>query len=375
MTRLTLLLSASLMALSSAPVFADDSNFVLSTNSGIRLSFSGQVNRGVLFADDGTETETFFVDNDNSSTRFRFEAEGDIDASTTAGINIEIQAESNSTANVTQNQQNISDADFLSPRKLEFFIAGDSFGRVTVGQGDTASNNTSEVDLSGTAVVGYSGVEDIAGGIQFRDGAGNLSGTTIGAAFTNLDGLSRQDRLRYDTPSFGGLALSASAGVAGSGADSDEFYDVAAKYKGNFGAFKFDSAIAYAVAPNDDEIINGSVSVLHEDSGFSLTLAGGAQERDDPADDRDTVFGYAKVGYQTEDLTPWGTSAFAIDYAYNEDVIQSGDESTSFGVLAVQNIDAINSELYVGVRNFELDRPGSSFDDVTVVLAGARIRF
>lgn len=375
MTRLSLLLSASLLGLSAAPVFAEDSGTVLSLNSGVRLSFSGQVNRGILFADDGTDQETFFVDNDNSSTRFRFEAEGDIGNNTVAGINIEIEAESNSTARVSQDQQNVSDATFLNPRKLEFFIAGDSFGRVSVGQGDTASNNASEVDLSGTAVVGYSGVEDAAGGIQFRDGAGNLSGTTIGAAFTNLDGLSRQDRLRYDTPSFGGFTFSASAGVAGSGEAGDEFYDVAARYKGNFGGVKVDSALAYAQTATDDEIINGSLSFLHQDSGVSLTLAGGAQEYDDPADDRDTIFGYVKAGYQTDALTSLGTSAFAIDYAYNEDVIQVGDESTSIGLLAVQNIDAVNSELYLGVRNYELERPGASFDDVTVVLAGARIRF
>lgn len=368
-----LLLSASVLAVSSAPVFAEG-NTIFSGNSGVTLKFSGQINRGVLLTDDGVDTETFFVDNDNSSSRFRIEAEGAISDDLRAGLNIEIQAESNSTANVTQNARNVNDDDFLSPRKLEFYLEGDSFGRVTVGQGDTASNTASEVDLSGTAVVGYSGVEDAAGGIQFRDGAGNLSGTTIGAAFTNLDGLSRQDRLRYDTPNFGGFTLSASAGVAGSGADADEIYDVAARYKGTFGSFKVDSAIAYAVAANDDEIVNGSLSVLH-DSGVSFTLAGSTQERDDAADDRDTTFGYAKVGYQTDALTSLGTSAFAIDYALNEDVIQVGDESTSYGLLAVQKIDAINSELYVGVRNYELDRPGADFDDVTVVLAGARVRF
>jgi len=266
MTRLSLLLSASLIGLTAAPVFAEETGTVFSTNPGVRLSFSGQVNRGVLFADDGEETE-------------------------------------------------------------------------------------------------------------FRDGAGNLSGTTIGAAFTNLDGLSRQDRLRYDTPSFGGLTLSASAGVAGSGEAGDEFYDVAARYKGNFGAVKVDSALAYVQTPNDDEIVNGSVSFLHEDSGLSLTLAGATMEFDDPTDDRDTLFGYVKVGYKTDAITQMGKTAFAIDYAYNEDVLQVGDESTSVGLLAVQNITAINSELYVGVRNYELERPGASFEDVTIVLAGARIRF
>lgn len=124
--------------------------------------------------DDGVDTETFFVDNDNSSPRFWIQADGKINEGLRDGLNIEIEAESNSTAEVPQDQRNVPDEDFLNPRKLEFFLDGDRFGRVTVGQGDTASNEASEVDLSGTAVVGYSGVEDAAGGIQFRDGNDGL---------------------------------------------------------------------------------------------------------------------------------------------------------------------------------------------------------
>jgi len=307
MTRLSLLLSASLIGLTAAPVFAEETGTVFSTNPGVRLSFSGQVNRGVLFADDGEETETFFVDNDNSSTRFRFKAEGDIASNTVAGINIEIEAESNSTPFPT-----------MPPRSI-------SQGRRLLG-----------IPALKMPLVGF-------------------SSATARAIF----------RARR----------SASAGVAGSGETGDEFYDVAARYKGNFGAVKVDSALAYVQTPNDDEIVNGSVSFLHEDSGLSLTLAGATMEFDDPTDDRDTLFGYVKVGYKTDAITQMGKTAFAIDYAYNEDVLQVGDESTSVGLLAVQNITAINSELYVGVRNYELERPGASFEDVTIVLAGARIRF
>lgn len=368
-----LLVSASVLAVTSAPVFAEG-NTIFSGNSGIKLTFSGQVNRGVLLSDDGVDTETFFVDNDNSSTRFRIIAEGDINAGLRAGLNIEIEAETNSTAVVSQDNRNPDSSDFLNERKLEFYLEGDSFGRISVGQGDTASNSSAEVDLSGTAVVGYSGIADLGGGLQFRDEDENLSGVRVGQTFTNLDGLSRQDRVRYDTPSLNGLVLSASAGVAGGDFDGEEIYDIAARYKGDFGAYKFDSAIAFAVAPNDDEIVDGSASVLHE-SGVSLTLAGGSVDRDDDADDRDTVFGYIKLGYETEGLTSMGSTAFAIDYSYNEDVALEDDESTSYGLFAVQKVDAINSELYLGVRNYELDRTGEDFDDIVAVLAGARIRF
>jgi len=288
-----LLLSASVLAVTAAPVLAEG-NTIFSGNSGVTLKFSGQINRGILLTDDGVDTESFFVDNDNSSSRFKISAEGAISDGLRAGLVIEIEAESNSSATVTQDMRNINDETFLNPRKLEFYFDGDSLGRVTVGMGNTASNEITEIDLSGTAVVGYSGVEDAAGGIQFRDGDENLSGVTVGGVFTNLDGLSRQDRLRYDTPNFGGFTFSASAGVAGSGEASDEIYDIAARYAGDFGSYKVSGGIAYAMTANEDEIVSGSVSMLHKDTGLSVTLAGGVQDYDDNADDRDTTFGYIK---------------------------------------------------------------------------------
>jgi len=366
----TLLITASLLALGAAPAFAETT--VESGGTGLNLKLSGQVNRGVLFADDGQDTNTFFVDNDNSSTRFRLTGDAAINEDWRAGFNIEIQAESNSTASVNQNEPNPSSEDFLSERKLEGYIEGTNFGRLTIGQGDTASNNTSEVDLSGTAVVGYSGVEDAAGGVLFRNGDGTLSDVSVGAAFTNLDGLSRRDRLRYDTPSFGGLTFSASVGADSEEAD-ETFYDVAANYKGDVGGVKVAGAVAYAsqtVGGADQEIINGSVSALL-DSGFSLTLAGGNQETDGVADD--VTFGYVKAGYQA-DWTSLGKTALAVDYAVNENVLGLDDESTSYGLLAVQNIDSVGTELYAGVRTYEVDGAGD-LDDVTVVLAGARFKF
>ena len=365
-----LFVTASALAVSSAPGFAQESgNAVASANTGIRLTFSGQVNRGVLFADDGVSNETFFVDNDNSSTRFRFTGEGDFGDGWTAGVNIEIQAESNSTASVNQITQNTGGgSDFLSERKLEFYFENDKFGRLSVGQGDTASNSTSEVDLSGTSIIAYSGVADFAGGILFRDGAGALTMVNVGSVVTNLDGLSRADRVRYDTPSLAGFTLSGSVGA-------DSIYDVATRYNNTFGGFKVGGALAYSMNAADDETINGSVSLLHQDTGISLTLAGGSVSRDLATDLRDTQFGYVKVGYQTDRISSLGTTAFSVDYSRSDDVAAVGDEATSYSLVAVQKIDRIGTDIYFGVRNYELTRPGSTFQDVTAVLAGARLKF
>ena len=369
-----LLVTASAFALATAPAFAEDGksdiakNQVFSGGSGIRLKFSGQVNRGVLFTDDGGQTDAFFVDNDNSSTRFRFTGDGDFGNGWTAGVNIEIQAESNSTASVNQNVSNTNGSDFLTERKLEFYFANDAYGRLTVGQGDTASNGTSEVDLSGTGIVAYSGVADLAGGVLFREAGGNLSAVSIGSAFSNLDGLGRQDRIRYDTPSFGGVVASVSAG-------SDGLYDIALRYNGDYGDFAVGSAIAYSTNAVDNETLNGSVSVLHKTSGLSLTLAGGTTDRGDATDLRDTSFSYVKAGYQTNGLTSLGKTSFSIDYGNFDDVAGFGDEATSYGIAAVQHIDRIGTDVYLGIRNYELERPGTQFQDVTAVLVGARVKF
>jgi len=79
-----LLLSASVLAVTAAPVFAEG-NTIFSGNSGVTLKFSGQINRGILLTDDGVDTESFFVDNDNSSSRFKISAEGAISEGLRAG--------------------------------------------------------------------------------------------------------------------------------------------------------------------------------------------------------------------------------------------------------------------------------------------------
>ena len=340
-----------------APAGAE--GLVESGNDDIRLTLSGQVNRGVLFADNGSDSEVFHVDNDNSSTRVRFVGEGDLNDDITVGTQIEVQFESNSTAAISFNQSGSAGPDNFTERKLELYFDSDQFGRVWLGQGDTASNNTSEVDLSGTAVVGYSGIADLAGGLEFDNG------TQINEAFSNFDGLSRDDRLRYDTPNFGGFTVSASA------VESDE-WDAALRFSGDIGGVRAAAAVAYADSINFEQI-NGSASVLFQ-SGLNFTAALGTRDLDTPGRD-EPFFYYVKAG-QRLDVFDIGSTALAIDITQADEVNADGEEFTSYGAFVVQNLDPVATELYLGVRNHTLDTPGGSDpDDIIAVLAGARIKF
>ncbi len=331
----------------------------------VSLELSGQVNRGLLIANDGDQTDFFNVDNDASSTRFRLVGTYKGNNGFSVGSRIEVQAESNSTTDVNQNNKRDGDGDFFGLRKAEIWL-DTPYGRLWVGQGSTASDGTSEVDLSGTFLVAYSGVADSASGILFYDNMANaLTGTPVGNVFLNLDGLGRDDRIGYDSPTIAGFNLSGSW-------VTDDHWDIAARYAGDFGEIQLAAALGYAKRePAFDSRVSGSVSALHS-SGFNATFAGGIQDIDN--DDRDPSFIYFKLGY-TKKLFSFGQSSFAIDYYCGEESDALEDESHSIGVAFVQNIDALATEFYIGLRNYDLDREGADLDNVFAVLTGARIKF
>jgi uncharacterized coiled-coil protein SlyX len=336
----------------------------------VSLAISGQVNRAVLYAEDGNSGELFHVDNDHSSTRLRLVGTGRVSKDISLGAKIEVQMESNSTASVSQddNENGIGGASFTE-RKLEVWVDSKQFGRLWLGQGDTASNDSAQVDLSGTTVIAYSNSPDeFSGGVKFRNPTTGAFGPAVKSVFSNFDGLSRDDRIRYDTPKLANFMLSASHISGGA-------YDVALRHKAKFGPFKTSAAIAFADPSSNSTTIenrlSGSASVRH-DSGFSLTFAAGRDkpERGGP----DPKFVYGKLGYATR-IFDIGETAFAIDFAHAEDIAMSGDRAISYGAGLVQNLKAWNTQFYAGIRNHELDRTGANFDDVFSLLAGARVKF
>ena len=352
--RTTPLILGATAALFMAPALAAE---VSSGNNAVSLTLSGQVNRALLWADDGNNSRVLHVDNDNSSTRFRLVGEGTLNQDVSVGAQIEAQFESNSSSDITIDGTSGSPDNFTK-RKLELYFDHQRFGKLWLGHGDTASNGVTEVDLSGTAVVTYSSVADMAGGIEF----GGLGGIPISSVYSNMDGLSRDDRIRYDTPSFSGFTFSAS------NADSAK-YDIAGRFSGSLDSgMKIAAAAGYAVDKNDSTIdsqISGSVSVLLA-SGFNLTGALGVQNLEGGG--RDPEFLYFKLGYIR------GANAFSVDVAQANEIAAAGVDFSTVGVAYVRDFANAGTEIYVGARIHSLDAPGNP-DDIFAVLAGARVKF
>ena len=363
---------------------------VASSNDKVSVSLYGQVNRAMTLVNDGDESYLNHVDNDNSSTRFGFKARAKGSDTLTAGVNMEWEYQQNPSNKVSQTGNAVSNGS-LDKRKLEVFLDFASFGKFTLGHGSTASDYTSEVDLSGTTVAGYSRTTAWAGNFEFFDkNANNLSGITVGDVMGNLDGNGRQDRFRYDSPKFAGFMISASTfemDTVDNGAANpdrhDAAYDIVLRYSGKFGdAVKLAGAVAYSDYPSSDATnaadnqVNGSLSVLF--SGFSVTVSAGQKTYSNvaatDADSESTYYG--KLGYMA-DFWSVGTTAFAIDYGkYDEfDHVKDGEAST-YAIYIVQNLKNWGTELFTGYRIYTLDnRTTEDFDDIGVFFLGMRVKF
>ncbi len=371
-------------AISAAPAMAGDlsekrlfpENEILK-GSGNRGYIYGQLNKGFLVHDDGDDTEFYpLVDNNNSSTRAGVKYVDEWGTDLTFFANLEGEWKPYSTGNVNQENKNDVDWDAHFLRKLEFSLDADTLGRLWVGQGSSASDGSSEQDLSGTGVIAYSSIADSAGGqlFAFDDGSG-LSDISIGSAFSNFDGLGRLMRVRYDTPAFYGVRLSGSIGYNALGGDEDEQWDLAATYSRNeeSESFAAAAAIAYSEPNEDTSRINGSASVLHKSSGVSLTFAAGNDDRDGGSD---PSYIYGKIGYAPM-LTSVGPTAFGLDLYLGDDFVSSGSDSTSVGLSAVQTISYADTafDIYGLVRNHSFDESGINYQDGLSFLTGARWRF
>jgi hypothetical protein len=342
---------------------------------GIALKISGQVNRAVLYADDHENRDDFFVvDNDNSSSRVRWKAKGHIDCDWTIGITFEVEWESNSTADIEYDQTKSAASDRFKERKIEWWVKG-PLGTILVGQGDTASNGTSEVDLSRTGVVAYSAINDFMGNLDFGlNGGGGGSGIKIEDVWSNFDGLSRRDRVRYDTPSLAGFKLSTSYTDRG-------HWDVALRYAGEFGGFRVAAAAAY-VHPHDNRDVdyrksyNGSISIRH-DSGLNLTFAAGKQKdytdvRAGP--DTDPKFWYVKLGWLAR-IFSMGRTAFSVDYGQTRELDHADDKAKTWGVAVVQSIKHVGAEFYLAVRDHKLNASSDDVSNQWGIMSGARVKF
>jgi len=361
---------------------ADDARVITSSSEKVKVRITGQINRAVLFYDDDFNDGIKHVDNDYSSTRFRWHADAKVNNDIKIGGLMEIQAENNSTFDTNlQDTEGSGDAASLSDRYLEFWVDHTKFGRVYIGKGDPGSNNSSLNNAHASGVIAATASHSLAaGGIAFKTSGNNcsISGTTcvnVKSAISDFDGLTRQNRIRYDTPVFAGFQARASHTDGGA-------WDASLWYNGKVFDTKIKGAVAYAESSNQStagingDQVNGSLSLQHS-SGLGVSFAAGYRNLDtrgSGADQHDPVMVFFGANYDRK-FSELGVTSFTGSYQQVNSLAASGDTAKSWQVTALQNIDAAAFEAYASYTHHELDRDGFTFGDVDAVLIGGRIKF
>ncbi|MDG1470050.1 MAG: porin [Ascidiaceihabitans sp.] len=334
------------------------------------FDFYGQLNFGLFSVDNGAASETYLADNDASNSRIGFNLGWDLSTGANLRFNFETALGLTGSTATTIDDTDLDVVWSSSElRKFELIYATAGAGTLSLGQGSMTGDDLSYSDFSGTTLVAGSSVTDIASSVEFVSAANVGSGVTLGDAFSNLAG-SRRFRVRYDTPSYNGLAFSASFGRnALDESDTSEYADVGLLYERDLGPIKIASALGYTWEEDADEVLLGSIAVRHNPTGLNMAFAAGEQQGDGDDD-----YMYLKLGIE-RNIIAAGSTAFSIDLYEGNDAVVSGSESTSYGVGLVQNLDAYNTEVYAGYRVYDYDEGGTDVEDIDVAVFGARWSF
>ena len=349
-------------------------------NDRFRLTLSGQINRSINTVDDGNDTDAYFVDNENASTRFRILGETAEYEGWKALSLFEFEYLSN--RSLTVNQLNQSGNEQISRRLLDLGLSNNRYGSVFLGHGWMASDGTSELDISGVTTPAWPSIHFGYGGMLFTDDAGivdtdpataGIQGRSVFAAMDSLDGLSRRDRIRYNTPVVAGFQLSASVAA-------DDAYDAALRWSGSTDWAQFLVGASYwadeeSAGGFDGMSASGTIRLAGNDAwydGISLVGAVARKEFDDRANE--PFYWYGKLAYVT-DIWEFGRTGFAVNYASYDEFAAVDEKGEMVGVGFSQNVDPLGLELYANINFLTLDSDSFDYNDMTVLQTGAMVRF
>jgi hypothetical protein len=266
----------------------------------------------------------------------------------------------------------INTGDTIDQRVNEVYASG-SLGKVSLGQGSIAGDGVTEEDFSGTYLTAGDLSSWELGGKVAAKAAGlvvdpitgvattPLAATapvakddTAGLAGNNSLDINRTERLRYDAPMRGNLALSASINDA---TTNDEGNDISVAARYALPALRFHVAMVSAEEDDKDTV---AASVAGKLANFTAAL--GFYTNENGGDDLEQT--HVILGYNP------GPFSISVDYQITEtdsDSVEAETTGLNFVYRPTKGV-----ELYAGARNAQAV-DGDIDEDA--FLMGARVKF
>lgn len=352
-----------------APVATTAEAGSIKNGNATDLKVYGQVNRNMMFYNDGEESGYRHQDGDNGSTRFGLAATGKINESVSVGAKIEVEMQSNDSPSISQSAESDSNSTGFKQRKAELYFSHKQFGKLTMGQTSQISDGMSDgLDL-GYAAGAFAGMDSslLVSGMLFRNDntAGALSTTNVRSVFKTLDG-GRQDAIQYQTPSMNGFR--AQLGLEDSGV-----WGLGALYDGKMGGLQIRGRAFYENRSGNSTTADQwqiGASVKH-DSGISLTGLYGSSDQDSGDDHK--VYA-ATVGY-TANMNSLGATGIGVTFQGTSDLAGDGIDGEAFGFGVNQQIKAAGTNIYGNVMFWDVDGTTVPLDSLMTFLVGAQVKF
>jgi len=347
------------------------------------FNISGHVARNVIAADNGERSGTGFVENAGSPSRIRVVGERQMENGMSAGLRYELSFRRNMSNTWDIDHGNANEGVSTDVRWAEAYVET-RYGGVSLGRGDGAANGSTEADFSGNAFIG-GGVNsgNNVHGITLVDGEGNPI-AKVRNVYGYYDALSRVNRLRYDSPSFGPFSFAASA-------DENDAYEAALSWSSTAPGGKFAAKTGYAdsgatgaeyyTSPgiNPDytdekdsfETYGASAAYLHE-SGFNLALSYSAREYDTRQNTSNRFIG---VGYRK------GAHRLSVNMGRTDDLLNKGSQADAYGIAYAfawnESVELYASYHLLEARDMRNLTTGGTTDaeDVNAIVMGTRIKF
>ena len=251
--------------LKTAGLVAVSSMLTFSQAALAEINISGWINEGIIFYDDGENSDSVQATDNGTTLASRITIAGDTDlGSINAGFEVILEPRANATPLIFSNQSTFGDSNGHSIGVLgnSLNIKGIA-GKLTVGLQSMPTDNIAVLEdpsltlWSGISPVfrgnGFS-IQNAGGQVRNPDSAA-VGDTPVWGDFLNCftasglrgaggigidcNGIYRQG-VRYDFPAIGPIGVAV-------GWANDDVYDIAAKYKGNMGSIKTQFAIGYAI--------------------------------------------------------------------------------------------------------------------------------
>jgi len=264
-------------------------------NRKVSLTVSGWVGEQVMYWDDGVESNVYQTGlGVTLSSHFKMTGQATIAPGWTAGYVIHVEVGTADPFFVNQDTDDAAPFGTVSLLQSYWFINSDRLGKLSVGQQSQASDNAAIlVDGSGSLVpanwlvIEGTSFFTLSNGVRtgFTWGDIHNCGQTTAGIAADCNGLPTNG-VRYDTPTFGGFSMSAGWG-------EDDFWDVAARYAGEFNGVKLAFVAAYSHTADEGILLQKyiGIGVDHRDSDY---LQIGAYMQHVPTG----LFGYVAYGHE-----------------------------------------------------------------------------